>query len=76
MFPLNTHNLLDLRNMEKYVVNFAHTTNYLNSAVPYCQRLLNEDHRRTEDMARAREQRTSTAGREPGQDRTLARRQE
>ena len=26
----------------KYKVNFAHTTMYKNSAVPYCQRVLNQ----------------------------------
>ena len=54
---------------DEYVANFAHTEKFLNSAVPYCQRLLNEDHRRKEDKARAREQRTTTADRAPGQER-------
>ena len=29
---------------ERYVVNKAHTERYRNSAVPYLQRLLNEDY--------------------------------
>ena len=52
MFPLNAQGPLNIRNTEKYIVNFARTENYKNSAVPYCQRLLNEDYRRTEDRAR------------------------
>ena len=43
LFPLNhkvnTHNL---RIPEPYVVNFARTSSYKNSTIPYCQRLLNE----------------------------------
>ena len=45
MFPLNTERSPILRQPEKYVVYFAHTENYRNSAVPFCQRLLNEDHK-------------------------------
>ena len=79
MFPLNRHSSLDIRNTEKYLVNFAHTENYLNSAVPYCQRLLNEDNRQNLQRTRDREQRTTTAGRAPGQeggeDRAMARRE-
>ena len=67
--------MLDLRNTEKYAVNFARTENYQNSAVPYCQRLLNADHRRTEDRAREREQARTTAGQERGEDRAGARRE-
>ena len=66
MFPLNEQGPLNIRNTEKYIVNFARTENYKNSAVPYCQRLLNEDYRRTEDRARMREQARTTAGRAPG----------
>ena len=62
MFPLNVQGPLDLRNSEKYVVNFARVENYLNSAVPYCQRLLNDDQRRTEDRATEREGARTTAG--------------
>ena len=44
MFPLNPEVPLNLRFTEKYQVNFAHTENYKNSTVPYCQRLLNQDY--------------------------------
>ena len=36
MFPKNT-----TKNKDKYQVNFARTAQYLNSAIPQCQRLLN-----------------------------------
>ena len=42
-FPLNPDNPQNLRNPEKYQVNFSHTENYRNSTVPFCQRLLNKD---------------------------------
>jgi hypothetical protein len=60
MFPVNPEYTHDLRNVEKYHVNFAHTENYKKSAVPYCQRLLNLDHslqgevRKQQDRKRAR----------------------
>ena len=43
MFPLNTNNSMqhDIRNREKYAVNFAYTNIYKNSTIPFCQRLLN-----------------------------------
>ena len=43
MFPLNTaeSSNYDMRHREKYVVNFARTSSYKNSTIPYCQRLLN-----------------------------------
>ena len=69
MFPLNVQGLHDIRNTEKYIVNFSRTENYLNSAVPYCQRLLNEDHRRNEEKARQRGQGRTTADLAPGQGR-------
>ena len=56
MFPLNTERSPILRQPEKYVVNFAHTENYRNSAVPFCQRLLNEDHRQGEERRRERKE--------------------
>ena len=56
MFPLNLESSHDLRQPEKYVVNFAHTENYRNSAVPFCQRLLNEDHRQEEERRRKRKE--------------------
>ena len=42
LFPLNdVENATQIRNREKYVVNFAHTNAYKKSTIPYCQRLLN-----------------------------------
>ena len=73
MFPLNTDSYPDLRNTEKYIVNFAHTENYLNSAVPYCQRLLNEDYRQRVERTREGVQGRTAAGRAPGQGRELDR---
>ena len=43
MFPVK-HDLKtphEIRNREKYAVNFAHTNAYKNSTIPYCQRYLN-----------------------------------
>ena len=44
-FPLNkaTH-LMTKRNPDKYVINSAKTERYKRSAVPFLQRLLNEDY--------------------------------
>ena len=45
MFPLNSHQQgCDIRNPEKYKVNFARTKAYQFSPIPYCQRLLNKHH--------------------------------
>ena len=41
IFPLAPES--NIRHTEKYSVNFARTENYRNSAIPYCQRLLNEN---------------------------------
>ena len=42
LFPLNEPiEGPETRRREKYAVNFAYTTIYRNSAVPYCQRMLN-----------------------------------
>jgi len=43
MFPQNITETskYDLRHREKYSVNFARTSSYKNSTIPYCQRLLN-----------------------------------
>ena len=51
IFPLNknTNENMHTRNSELYKVNFAHTETYRKSAIPYCQRLLNE----REDKRRA-----------------------
>ena len=42
IFPLNKNiPVCEIRNSEKYEVNFARTSTYRDSTVPYCQRLLN-----------------------------------
>ena len=43
IFPLNQDpsNQHEVRNREKFVVNYASTNAYKNSTIPYCQRLLN-----------------------------------
>ena len=43
MFPLNkTAGVLNTRQSERFTVNFASTSAYRDSAVPFCQRLLND----------------------------------
>ena len=43
LFPLNRKQpQCPDRNKEKYVVNFAKTTSYLKTTIPFCQRLLNK----------------------------------
>ena len=43
LFPRNLNsNIHNLRGREKFIVNFANTSCYQKSAIPYCQRLLNE----------------------------------
>ena len=44
IFPQNPnqHNPLQTRKREPFKVNFAHTERYRKSAIPYCQRLLNQ----------------------------------
>ena len=44
MFPLreNIHDM-DIRNEERFIVKYGHTERLKNSAVPYIQRLLNEE---------------------------------
>ena len=66
MFPLSLENCLNLRQTEKYVVNFAQSENYKNSAEPICQRLLNLDHRQEEERRRERREqaRASHQGKE------------
>ena len=53
-FPENEETNTALRNREKYKVNFAKTNTYKNSAIPYCQRQLNqiEARRREEEEER------------------------
>ena len=46
LFPLNQVPANDLRQTEKFEVNFAKTGTYQDSAIPYCQRLLNKHSRR------------------------------
>jgi hypothetical protein len=43
MFPLNPNlgNVIDIRQRERFVVNFARTQAYQKSAIPFCQNLLN-----------------------------------
>ena len=48
IFPENEKST-NLRQSEAYKVNFAYTETYRNSAIPYCQRLLNE---RAENLRR------------------------
>ena len=42
IFPINQHNLHNIRNHEKFKVNHAYNNFYRDSAVPFCQRLLNQ----------------------------------
>ena len=44
MFPINkNYHSMKLRNQEKYVVKFANAERLKNSAIPYMQRLLNNE---------------------------------
>ena len=48
IFPLAELNpAYNVRNSEKFKVNFGRTTAYMESAVPYCQRLLNQKQTRS-----------------------------
>ena len=60
MFPLNLEDPYNLRDAEKYQVNFSRTENYKNSAVPFCQRLLNEDYRQEEQRKKERREQAKT----------------
>ena len=60
MFPLNPENIQNVRQP----VNFARTKNYRNSAVPYCQRLLNDDHRQEQEKKRGRKEQAEHQERE------------
>ena len=47
LFPLNNaRHLMKKRNHEKYIVKSANTERYRKSAVPFLQRLLNDDYRK------------------------------
>ena len=54
LFPQNITNNYNVRNHEKYQVNHAFNEFYRNSAVPFCQRLLNKHCRDQEDKKRRR----------------------
>ena len=56
LFPKNQDHGQDVRAREMFIVNFAHTESYKKSAVPYCQKLLNDDHRARECAARDKEE--------------------
>ena len=45
MFPREETNPKHIRNKEKFVVNFAKTSTYKSSTIPFCQRLLNQHFR-------------------------------
>ena len=50
MFPISdnfVNNPHNLRNVEKYEVNFARTHAYQQSFIPYAQKVLNEDYRQS-----------------------------
>ena len=42
LFPHRVYDQHDIRNQEVFEVNFAGSGTYMKSAIPYCQRLLNE----------------------------------
>lgn len=42
LFPFNTEQTQNVRNREMFQVNFAKTSAYKKSTIPYCQRLLNK----------------------------------
>ena len=45
LFPLNVSNhLMSMRNTEKYVINKSNTQRHQKSAVPFLQKLLNDDY--------------------------------
>ena len=66
LFPLNPEDDHFLRNPEKFSVNFAHTENYRNSTIPYCQRLLNLDHQLEEERRREKGRARHQEGQETG----------
>ena len=75
MFPLNPEFVQKpsyLRNTEKFQVNFAHTSNYQNSAVPHCQRLLNEDFQKEQEMRKDKEEMRRARARNQEKDRSGA----
>ena len=63
-FPKNPNlgNYLETRGGEQYKVNFCRTKRYKDSAIPFCQRLLNEHWRVTEEGRRTGGQRRGEGG--------------
>ena len=57
-FPRNPNldHTLEARKREEFKVNFCRTKQYLNSAIPYCQRLLNEYFTLLEDQEEQEEE--------------------
>ena len=55
LFPRNHSHEQNVREREEFLVNFARTESYRKSAVPFCQALLNADHKARETEARERE---------------------
>ena len=53
MFPKNTCKR-QVRNQNKYFVNFATTERYLKSSIPYMQRMLNSEHKQKSKLIRCR----------------------
>ena len=66
MFPLNLKrsNSVSVRHTEKYLVSYARTENYGNSAIPYCQRLLNEDNKQEQERMKEGRELAGHQGRE------------
>ena len=56
MFPLNQDNVHNIREHETFNVNFAHNEFYRNSAIPYCQRLLNDHMKKQMDEEQKKEE--------------------
>ena len=67
MFPENPPNLQGVRRTKKYTVNFAHTENYRQSSVPYCQRLLNKYDMMEEEKRRKRREEAMEREEETGE---------
>ena len=44
IFPINEEIDIKIRELEKFHVNFARTSTYKKSSIPYIQRLLNKHH--------------------------------
>ena len=65
-FPLNPNlgNTLETRGREQFKVNFCRTKRYQDSAIPFCQRLLNQHWREKEEERRAEGQ--GVGGKESG----------